>query len=95
MSAHDEDRIEEDRIKDLLRQALPPIETGPAEPSVSLEPSIDLWPAVLRRLNAHPAAHPAAQPCSKWVWFDWALAAGLAVVAVSFPASIPLLLYYL
>ena len=77
MSAHDEDRI-----KELLRQALPPVA---AEPEVLH----DLWPAVLRRLDAHPAA----QPRSKWVWFDWALAAGLALMTVSFPASIPLLLY--
>lgn len=80
MSAH-----EDDRMKDLLRQALPPVETE------SAEPERDLWPVVLRRLDAHPAS----QPRSRWVWFDWALAAGLAVVAVSFPASIPLLLYYL
>ena len=80
MSAHDEDRIQH-----LLRQALPPVEVEPAEPTH------DLWPQVLRRLDEHPAA----QPQSKWVWFDWALAAGLAVMTVSFPASIPLLLYYL
>jgi hypothetical protein len=46
---------------------------------------------VLRRLDEHPAA----QSRSKWVWFDWALLAGLAIVTVSFPASIPMLLYYL
>jgi len=46
---------------------------------------------VLRR----PDSQAVAQPRSRWVWFDWALAAGLALVAVSFPASIPLLLYYL
>jgi hypothetical protein len=80
MSAHDEERI-----KYLLRQAVPPVEAE------SAAPAHDLWPAVLRRLDAHTAA----QPRSKWVWFDWALAAGLAVVTLSFPASIPLLLYYL
>ncbi|MGC1460571.1 MAG: hypothetical protein WA802_00130 [Terracidiphilus sp.] len=79
MSAHDEDRI-----KNLLRQALPPIEA-------KTEPALDLWPAMLRRLDTKSTA----QPGSRWVWFDWALAAGLAVIAVSFPASIPLLLYYL
>jgi hypothetical protein len=84
MSAHHQDHIDEDRIKQLLRQAVPPVEAEP-------EPRSDLWPAVLRRLDDHPAANPP----SRWVWFDWALAAGLAVVTVSFPASIPLLLYYL
>jgi len=93
MSAHDEDRIQH-----LLRQALPPVDSKPKpgcspEPSVdaSLEPSIDLWPQVLRRLDAHPAV----QSQSRWVWFDGALAAGLAVLLVVSPASIPLLLYYL
>ena len=67
MSAHDEDRIQH-----LLRQAMPPIET---EPTASLEPSIDLWPLVLRRLDAHPAAQ-SAESWLGWVrrgssWFDW------------------------
>lgn len=83
MSAHDEDRIQH-----LLRQAIPPVDAGP-------EPSRDLWPQVLRRLDDNLAATSTSQPRSRWVWFDWALAAGLAVIAVSFPASIPLLLYYL
>jgi hypothetical protein len=95
MSAHDEDRIQH-----LLRQALPPVQAQPEpghslEPNASLEhspePAIDLWPQVLRRLDNHPAA----QSQSRWVWFDWALAAGLAVLVVVSPASIPLLLYYL
>ena len=79
MSTHDEERI-----KNLLRQALPPVDAEP-------EPERDLWPAVFCRLDSQAVA----QPRSRWVWFDWALAAGLTVVAVSFPASIPLLLYYL
>jgi hypothetical protein len=83
MNAHDEDRI-----KELLRQAMPPV-GAEAEPAP--EPSIDLWPAVLRRLDAHRAA----QPRLNWVWFDWALLAGVVAVTVAFPASIPMLLYYL
>jgi hypothetical protein len=74
MNAHDEDRM-----KKLLRQALPPVEGEP-------EPGRDLWPAVLKRLDGGPAAMP---------WFDWALVAGLAALAAFFPASIPVLLYYL
>jgi hypothetical protein len=77
MNAHDENRI-----KDLLRQALPPVEPN-------AEPEHDLWPAVLRRLD-EDATQRKAVP-----WFDWALLCGLAVFAVSFPATIPVFLYYL
>lgn len=75
---------DEEGIKKLLRQALPTVDAEPV-------PERDLWPAVLRRLDTQSVA----QPRSRWLWLDWALAAGLAVVAVAFPASIPLLLYYL
>jgi len=70
---------EQDRMKKLLQQALPPVEAD-------AEPSRDLWPAVLRRMDAKPAAPP---------WFDWALLAGLVGLAAFFPASIPVFLYYL
>lgn len=70
---------EHDRLKRLLQQALPPVETDP-------EPARDLWPAMLRRLEERPPAVP---------WFDWALAGGLAALFVVFPAAIPVLLYYL
>lgn len=70
---------DEERMKELLRQALKPIEGEP-------EPGRDLWPAVIKRLSARPAAVP---------WFDWALATALAALCALFPASIPLLLYYL
>ncbi len=73
MNAHDEDRI-----KQLLRQALPPV--------LDAEPGHDLWPAVLRKLDARPASPP---------WFDWALAGGLIAFAAFAPSSIPVLLYYL
>jgi hypothetical protein len=74
MNAHDEDRI-----KQLLQQALPPIEDD-------AEPERDLWPAMLQRLDAKPTPPP---------WFDWALLAGLVGLAAFFPASIPVFLYYL
>ncbi len=73
MNAHDEERM-----KQLLRQAMPPVD--------QTEPARDLWPAVLRRLGAQPAAPP---------WFDWALLGGLVAFAAFVPASIPVLLYYL
>lgn len=68
---------DEDRMKKLLQQALPPV-GGEAEPEQ------DLWPATLQRLDAGPARPP---------WLDWALLAGLVGVVAFFPASIPVLLY--
>jgi hypothetical protein len=69
---------EEDRMKQLLKNALRPVGEAGTER--------DLWPSMLQRLGARPAAVP---------WFDWALAGGLTVFAVVFPASIPVFLYYL
>lgn len=71
-----------DRVEELLRQAVPPVDNG-------AEPQRDLWPAMLRRMNTEPAAH------NRWAWFDGALLAGIAAMAIAFPASIPVLLYYL
>ena len=76
---------DENRIKQLLQQSLPPVDPA-------AEPSRDLWPAVLRRIDAEPAAAPGP---ARQNWFDWALLAGLVVFAASFPATIPVLLYYL
>jgi len=92
MTAHPEKRLTDQRIKELLRQALPPV-------APNAEPSRDLWPAVLRRLDAEPAARSplaAPRPLRRSVpWFDWALIAGLVLFAASFPATIPVFLYYL
>lgn len=74
---------DEERTKKLMQQALPPI-GGEAEPGR------DLWPAVLRRLEAEPA-----RSMSAWAWFDIALLAGLIGIAALFPTAIPVLLYYL
>ena len=68
---------DQDRMKKLLRRALPPVEG---------EPSRDLWPAVLKRLDVAPTRPP---------WFDWALMGGLVGLGAFFPAAIPLFLYYL
>jgi hypothetical protein len=46
----------------------------------------DLWPAMLRRLD---------EPVHKVPWYDWALAGGLAGIAVFFPKLILLLAYHL
>ena len=49
------------------------------------EPRRDLWPAMLRKLDETQTPP----------WFDWALLGGAAVMAVAFPAWIPVILYYL
>jgi hypothetical protein len=77
---------DQERMKQLLKQALRPVEAN-------AEPASDLWPAVLRRIDEHAEADSDAR--SRWVWLDGALLAGLVVLGVSFPATIPLLLYYL
>ncbi len=77
---------EEERMKQLLKQALRPVERD-------AEPERDVWPEVLSRIDQD--AGPAVVARSPWVWFDVALLAGLAVLGVSFPSALPLLLYYL
>jgi hypothetical protein len=78
MSEHDHNH-DQTHIKNLLQQALPPVAAG-------AEPTRDLWPAVLRKLDAKPASPP---------WFDWALAGSLLALIAFFPASIPVFLYFL
>ncbi len=81
---------DEIRIRQLLRESLPPVDrTG--DPAA--EPARDLWPQVLRRLDADSGA--AVHEGRRQNWFDWALLAGLIVFAASFPATIPVFLYYL
>jgi hypothetical protein len=77
---------DKDRMKKLLQQALPPVQADAG-------PERDLWPAMRRRLNAKPVAP--ASGGFRWAWFDGALAVGLVGLAAFFPASIPVLLYYL
>jgi hypothetical protein len=74
---------DEERLKKLLQQALPPVGDDP-------ETAPDLWPAMLRRLDT-------GQPesVSGWVWFDGALLVGLVGAVAVFPTAIPVLLYYL
>ena len=83
MKKHDDDRI-----KLLLQQSLPPVDPA-------AEPSRDLWPAVLGRLDAESVRSATAPGPLRQNWFDWALLAGLVVFAFSFPATIPVFLYYL
>jgi hypothetical protein len=80
MNEHDQDRM-----KKLLQQALPPVKDDAT-------PMRDLWPEMQQRLDAKPAASHSG---FNWAWFDGALAATLLGLTACFPASIPLLLYYL
>ena len=76
MNEHDRERI-----KQLLRNSLPPISGR-----IEAELRRDLWPTMLKRLEAGPAAVP---------WFDWALLAAVVAWLVFFPGAIPVLLYHL
>ena len=76
MNEHDQERI-----KQLLKKTMQPI-TG----QVGAELRRDLWPAMLKRLEARPARVP---------WFDWALLAAVTALLVFFPGAIPVLLYHL
>ena len=73
MNAHDEERMNE-----LIRQSIAPMHAS--------EPARDLWPNMLRRMDAKPGLPP---------WFDWVLAGGVLGFVALVPASIPVLLYYL
>jgi len=72
MTEHD-DR----QIRDALQQSFPPVNT---------ELHRDLWPAVLRKLDARPARVP---------WYDWALVGLSASVFLFFPQLILVFAYHL
>ena len=68
----------EKQLQALLKQTLAPVK--------NTELQRDLWPQMLRWLDAQPLRIP---------WFDWALAAVLAIALLFFPGTIPALLYHL
>ncbi len=68
---------EENQLKQLLQQALPP-QTDTLEQ--------DLWPRMLRRIDAERTSVP---------WFDWLLAGALLLLLAVSPNAIPILLYHL
>jgi hypothetical protein len=76
MNEHDQKRIEQ-----LLKQSLPPVSA-----QFTADLRRDLWPAMLKRLDARSAAVP---------WFDWALLAAVIAWFAFFPGAIPVLLYHL
>ena len=65
------------QIREALQQSFPPVNT---------ELNRDLWPAVLRKLDANPARVP---------WYDWALIGLSASVFLFFPQLILVLAYHL
>jgi hypothetical protein len=69
------------RIEQLLKQSMPPLGD-----QAGAELRRDLWPAMLRRIEARRSAVP---------WFDWALLATVAAWLAFFPGAIPVLLYHL
>ncbi len=69
------------RLEERLREAMTPVGDEP-------EMGRDLWPAMEQRLRRKE--RQTIVP-----WFDWALAGGVAMFAVAFPAAVPVLLYYL
>ena len=68
----------ETELRALLQREFAPLQNA--------ELQRDLWPQMLRRLDAQPLRIP---------WFDWALAAAVAAALLLFPNTIPALLYQL
>lgn len=81
---------QQNRLHALLRGAMAPVECS------SDVPDDDLWPALKARLSLEPDSEPVPNLSGAQVpWFDWALTGALAAFVGAFPATIPMLLYYL
>ncbi len=65
------------QIRDAVKQSILPVNTQLGR---------DLWPDVLRRLDARPAGVP---------WYDWVLVGFSAVLFVAFPRLIFVFAYHL
>lgn len=72
MNEHDERQIRE-----ALRQSFPPVDT---------ELRHDLWPDVLRKLDAESRGVP---------WYDWALIAAMVALLLYFPQLVLVFAYHL
>jgi hypothetical protein len=85
-------RREHDELRDLLRASLNPVKA---------ELGRDLWPRMLRRLEAQPATKAwfavlfSQAALASVPWFDWALLAVLVLAVCFFPRVIPIALYHL
>jgi hypothetical protein len=73
----------DERLKDLLRKAVPPSEGLP-------DTARDLWPLMVHRMDEKASLGTRSVP-----WFDWALGGALLALAAIAPRSIPVILYYL
>lgn len=71
-----------DDVRAILKKGFPRIRAADEEPCR------DLWPAMLRKLDAHTV--PQRIP-----WYDWALLGALAGTLAFFPTSILLFMYHL
>ena len=71
---------DEKELQALLKREFPPLQNTALQR--------DLWPQMLRRLDQQ--SQPLRIP-----WFDWLLAAAVAVALLFFPGVIPALLYQL
>lgn len=71
------DEHNDKKIRDALKQSFPPVET---------ELRRDLWPDVLRRLDAHSVSVP---------WYDWVLVSLSAAAFLAFPRLVLVLAYHL
>lgn len=80
MSGRINNQEEERELQALLQREFPSAQ--------NVELQSDLWPRMLRRLDAQ--RQPLRVP-----WFDWALAAAVAAMLLLFPSAIPALLYQL
>jgi hypothetical protein len=65
------------QIRDALRQSFPPVNT---------ELGRDLWPEILRRLDAHTVSVP---------WYDWVLVGMSAAMFLIFPRLVLVFAYHL
>ena len=93
--AQDNELVELNQLKHLLRQAMPPV------PSNQLEPRADLWPHLRVRIESQQQADRTASTNRALAttgirvhWFDWTLAALATAALVFFPGIIPALLYH-
>lgn len=69
-----------DDVRAIVKKAFPPIADG--------EPPRDLWPLMLRKLDAHTLRR-------RVPWYDWALLGALAGTLAAFPSLILVVMYHL
>lgn len=80
MKEHEDKYMSEDndrQIRAALKQSIPPVNT---------ELRRDLWPDVLRKLDAQQVGVP---------WYDWALVGLSAVMFLAFPRLVLVIAYHL